>query len=308
MHTLMLRIALLWLLVLPVANLNAQDSGLSFLRIGPDGKSLALGDAGVSSASGAYATYWNPAGLAKPNTREIAFSHHIWIADVRTLALQGAFSLGSKTGIGLFVVATGAGELEARTNPGESDGFFNAQFASVGVALGRALGPVRVGVTAKYLSERIFTHSSNGYAFDFGLQSAFLNESLLAGVTYSNVGKMNQLNNVATELPRIGRAGIEIFPFKVLMEDDGSSFVNTSVILEYSENFVTDQSQVHVGVVGEVVETLTMRLGYLSNDALRSFSGGLGLAVANLSLDYALIPFEDGFGGPAHIMSLSYGW
>jgi len=307
MHS-MLRIALLLALFTWVAPANGQDSGLSFLRIGPDGKSLALGDAGVSSAKGAYATYWNPAGLANAGAREVAFSHHIWIADVRTLALQGAFSLGAKTGLGLFVVATGAGNLEARTGPGESDGFFNAQFASGGVALGHAFGPVNAGITLKYLSERIFTHSSNGYAFDFGLQSSFLDESLLVGVTYSNLGKMNQLNNVATELPEIGRAGIEFFPFKVLMEDDGTSFLNTSVLVEYSQNFVTDQAQVHVGLSGEVVETLAVRLGYLSNDALRSFSGGLGLSVANLTLDYAIIPFEDGFGGPAHIMSLSYGW
>ncbi len=287
-------------------SVQAQDSGLSFLRVGPDAKSLALGDAGVASAEGAYATYWNPAGLARPGTREVAFSHHIWIADVRTLALQGAFSLGKKTGLGLFVVATGSGDLEARTAPGASDGFFNAQFVSTGLSLGHSFGRLRAGATIKYLSERIFTNSANGYAFDFGLQTSFLDESVLAGVTYSNLGKMDELNVVATKLPKLFRSGIEFFPFRVLMEADGSPMLNTSVLLEYSRNFATEQTQIHVGLSAEVLETVSARLGYLSNDALRSFSAGLGIDISNLLVDYAIIPFEDGFGGPAHIMTVAY--
>jgi hypothetical protein len=284
----------------------SQDSGLAFLRLGPDAKSLALGDAGVASSEGAYATYWNPAGLARPGVREVAFSHHIWIADVRTLALQGAFSIGDKMGLGLFIVATGSGDLEARNAPGESDGFFNAQFVSTGISLGRSFGRIRAGATVKYLSERIFTSSANGYAFDFGLQTSFLSESVLAGVTYSNIGKMNELNVVATKLPKLLRSGVEFFPFRILTESDGAQLLSTSILIEYSRNFATEESQIHVGLSGEVLETVSARLGYLSNDALRSFSAGIGLDISNLLVDYAIIPFENGFGGPAHIMTVAY--
>ena len=303
-------VVLMTLLVLgaPSKNADAQDSGLSFLRIGTDAKALALGDGGVASAAGSSATYWNPAGLARSGVRQVSFSHHIWIADVRTLALQSAFSVGQKTGVGFFVVATGAGDLEARTNPGASEGFFNAQFVSTGVSLGRTLGPLRAGATVKYLSERIFTSSANGYAFDFGLQASLLDESVLVGATYSNLGKMDALNVVATKLPEIARTGIEVFPFRILTEADGEQLFNTSLAVEWSRNFVTDESQFHVGISGEVLETVTARLGYLSNDALRSFSAGLGLDIANLLVDYAIIPFEDGFGGPAHIMTVAYSW
>ncbi|MDA1029122.1 MAG: PorV/PorQ family protein [Bacteroidetes bacterium] len=302
----MKRLALILLVFFLTLGVNAQDSGLSFLRLGPDARSLALGDAGVASSEGAYATYWNPAGLARPGNREVAFSHHIWIADVRTLALQGAFSLGPKTGIGLFVVATGSGDLEARTAPGESDGFFDAQFVSSGLSLGHSFGPIRVGATVKYLSERIFTNSANGYAFDFGLQTSFLEESLLFGATYSNLGKMEELNVVATKLPELFRTGVEIFPFRILMESDGSPLLNTSLMVEYSQNFATEQAQIHVGLSAEVLETVSARLGYLSKDALRSFSAGLGMEISTLVVDYAIIPFEDGFGGPAHIMTVGY--
>ncbi|NQV74398.1 PorV/PorQ family protein [bacterium] len=287
---------------------SAQDSGLSFLRLGPDARALALGDAGVASASGARATYWNPAGLASSMSKQVSFSHHIWIADVRTLALQSSFPLGEKTGVGFFVVATGAGDLEARTNPGASEGFFNAQFVSTGVSVGRSFGFVRAGATVKYLSERIFTSSANGYAFDFGLQSSFMDESFVAGVTYSNLGKMDALNVVATKLPKIARAGVEFYPFRILTETDGEQLLSTALSIEWSRNYVTEEAQFHIGLSGEVLETVTARVGYLSNDALRSISAGLGLDIANLLVDYAIIPFEDGFGGPAHIMTVGYTW
>ncbi|MBT3449064.1 MAG: PorV/PorQ family protein [Bacteroidetes Order II. Incertae sedis bacterium] len=286
----------------------AQDSGLSFLRLGTDAAALARGDAGVASSTGASATYWNPAGLASVGAKELGLSHHVWIADVRTYAFQSSFPLGKRSGVGFFVIATGSGDLESRQTPGESEGVFQAQFVSSGLSYARSFGKVKTGMTVKYLSERIFSSSANGYAFDFGVQSGLFNDGLLLGASFSNLGKMEKLNVEATQLPRIGRAGVELFPFRVLTETDGKPLLNTSVIVELSRNFVTEESQLHVGVSGEVLDTVTARVGYLTNDALRDFSAGLGIEITELIFDYALLPFEDGFGGPAHILTLTYSW
>jgi len=291
-----------------VVSVEAQDSGLSFLALGPDAKALARGDAGVASTTGAFATYWNPAGLATEGVREVALSHHVWIADIRTYALNAGFSIGEKAGLGVFAIATGSGDLEARQRPGESDGLFDAQFVSAGISLGRAFGPVRIGSTVKFLSERIFTNSANGYGFDFGLQTELLEGSVLLGATYSNLGKMEKLNAQATELPELGRVGIEIFPFRMITAVDGEMLLSTSILLEVSRNYVTERTNLHVGLSGEVLETVTARVGYLSNDFLRDYSAGVGVEVTDLTFDYAILPFENGFGGPAHILTLSYAW
>ncbi len=289
-------------------SVRAQDSGLSFLALGTDAKALARGDAGVASATGAFATYWNPAGLATPGAREVALSHHVWIADIRTYALNAGFSVGEKAGIGVFAIATGSGDLEARQQPGESDGLFDAQFVSAGVSLGRAFGPLRIGSTVKFLSERIFTNSANGYGFDFGIQTELRDGSVKFGATYSNLGKMEKLNAQATELPELGRVGIEIFPFRMITAVDGEMLLSTSVLLEVSRNYVTERTNFHAGLSGEVLETVTARIGYLSNDFLRDYSAGVGIEVTDLTFDYAILPFENGFGGPAHILTLNYAW
>lgn len=286
----------------------SQDSGLSFLTLGTNAEALARGDAGVATTTGAFATYWNPAGLAGGSGHQLALSHHVWVADVRTYALNAGFSLGEKSGVGLFMIATGAGDLEARQQPGESDGTFDAQFVSAGASVAHRFGPLRTGMTVKFLSERIYTNAASGYGFDFGVQGSMAGESVHFGATYSNLGKMQELNVEATELPKTARVGIEVFPFRMITALDGAAFLSTSLLLEVSRNFVTESTRMHVGLSGEVLETVTARVGYLSNDYLRDFSAGVGIDVADLVFDYALLPFEDGFGGPAHILTLTYGF
>ena len=287
---------------------RSQDNGLAFLRIGVDAEGLARGDAGVASAHNAFATYWNPAGLASDTGNQVAVSHHIWIADVRTYAAAAKFALGEKTGVGIAMTATGAGDLQARESPGEALGFFDAQFVSAGLSLGRRIGVLRAGVSVKYLSERIYTNSANGYAFDVGVQAGLLDGGLNVGAALQNVGKMERLNAQATRLPRILRAGVELFPFRILAYLDDTPLLNTALLLETTYNTVTESTQFHVGLSGEVLETVTVRAGYLSDDVLRDFSFGVGLVVSELTFDYALLPFEQGFGGPAHVFSVAFAY
>lgn len=285
----------------------AQDSGLSFLTLGVDAEALAKGDAGVASSDGASASYWNPAGLAGTRS-EVGVSHHVWIGDTRTYALNGAFSVGQRSGIGVSIVATGAGDLEARQQPGESDGLFDAQFVSAGASFGHQFGPVRAGIGVKFLSERIFTNSANGYGFDVGVQTELLNESVHIGAVMANMGSMEELNVEATELPRLLRVGAEVFPFRAITALDGEVFLSTSLLAEVSHNYVTERTQWHFGLSAEVLETVTARVGYLSDDFLRDVSAGVGVEVSDIWFDYAVLPFEDGFGGPAHILTVRYGF
>ena len=119
---------------------------------------------------------------------------------------------------------------------------------------------------------------------------------------------MGKLNAEATELPNIVRVGVEVFPFQMVTAIDGASLLSTSLIFEVSRNYVTEETQLHVGISGEVLETVTARVGYLSNDPLRKYSVGIGLEITDLVFDYSVLPFEDGFGGPAHILTLTYSW
>jgi len=286
----------------------AQESGLAFLRIGTNAAAGAMGDAQVSNSRDAFSTYWNPAGLAAATSNSVALSHHIWIASTRTYSLAGRFASGLNGGFGLFVTALDSGDLEARNGPGAPEGIFDAQFVSVGGAYGRTLGSLRLGATIKYLSERIFTNSADGYAFDFGFQVDLLQDGLKLGAALQNIGKMSRLSAEATELPRTIRAGASLYPFRILAMADGTVLLNAFLTGEISHVLPTETTRLHLGAAAEVVELVTVRAGFITNDSLRGFTIGGGLGSNGFLFDYAFMPFDGGFDGPGHVLTLLYEW
>ena len=299
--------ALVSVTMLSDQNANAQDSGLPFLEIGVNAEAAAMGDANVTSNSTAFSSFWNPAGLADQSGNSASLSHHIWIADDRSYALATRFGSGETGGIGLFVLANTIGDIEQRDGPGPAIGTFSAQYLATGVGYGRVLGPVRIGASAKYVSERILEVSARGYAIDAGFQADIVADQVVVGAAITNFGSINELSTVESTLPTTIRGGVTIFPFRMIMEDD-TRMVNSMVTAEVSYNEPASETRLHIGAGAEVVEMVTLRAGYITNDELRGFSAGLGLSISEFHFDYAMVPFENGFGGPGHIMSLTYFW
>lgn len=295
------------LVVLPA---QGQDGGLSFLRIGVNAEAGAMGDAQVAQSRDAFSTYWNPAGLPAAERNSAAVSYYRWIADTGTYAAATRFRVGERGGLGLFATAMGSGDLEAREVPGEPDGTFGVQFVSTGASYGHQVGPLRGGVTAKFLTERIHNRSSNGYAFDFGLQADVMGGGVHLGAVLQNVGKMSELVVESTQLPRAVRAGIGIYPLKVLLSEGDVPLLETLLVAQVSHFLDPDEgrTQVHVGLSVAVLETIDVRAGYISNDALRSLSFGTGFDYEGFIFDYGFALFESGFGGPGHLLTFGYSW
>lgn len=302
----LLRYCLFLLLFIPLTA-TAQQSGLAFLRIGPNAEASAMGDAQVASSQDAFSVYWNPAGLAAPNTNSVAATHRIWVGTLRAYDGFARFQAGKNGGIGLSVTATNSGDLEAREGPGAPDGTFRAGFFSMAAAYGYQLGPLRAGVTAKYITERIFDEKSRGFAVDLGLQATLLQNSLQLGAVVQNIGEMSELAQEATTMPRMVRVGAAVFPLRIVTDDDDALF-DLSLIGEVSHLFPDEVTRYHLGASAQLFDILFIRAGLMTNDALRKYSFGLGLHYNAFAFDYALLPFESGFGDPGHLISLIYFW
>ena len=299
--------ALLIALVFYAIPAYAQDTGLSFMRIGVNAKASAMGDAQVAATHNAFATYWNPAGLAdSPNT--IGVSHRIWVGDVRAYDIAARLPSGSIGAWGIAFTATDSGNLEARESPGPPDGTFSAQFISASVSYARNFKNLRVGLTAKYLRERIFNTSASGYAFDVGVQLDVLRELATFGATLRNTGRMSALEQQRTPLPRILQGGVAVHPFQIFAEDDGTRILDLMVTAEVSHLFSSNFTRFHGGISVTIMELVDLRSGYITRDELRDFTFGLGLLFSTIIVDYAYIPFEEGFSDPGHVLSISYSW
>ena len=301
---LLLSIALLF--VLAAAPAHGQDTGLGLLRVAPDAAGGALADARVAASRDAFSTLWNPAGLAAASRNSAAISHRIWVADVRSYAVAARFRAGQRGGLGLAVLATDLGDFEARQQPGDPDGLFSVSSLSIGASYGRRLGPLRAGATVRYLSEQIFEASANGYAVDAGVQLDLLSEKLTLGAALQNAGQMTELETRATRLPTTLRAGATFSPLRLLSED-ADVLLDVTLAAEVSHDVPNEATRLHAGTAA-VFDLVSIRLGYLSDDELRSLTGGIGLAVGGLVFDYALLRFASGFDGPGHLLTLHYTW
>lgn len=287
---------------------QAQDAGLAFLRLGVNASAMAVGDAQTALSRDAFSVYWNPAGLAGASSNSVALTHHIWVANTRHYTAAARFRAGRRGGVGLFVTATDS-ELEQRSRPTtEPDGTFSVSGFTASAAYGRAVGPVRAGVAVKYLTERIFGYSSNGYAVDAGLQYDLGADFASFGVALQNLGSMSELAEDATELPTMLRGGVAVSPVSVRADADGASVLDATFIAEVSHVLPDDDTRVHLGTAVDVLELVTLRAGYVTNDDLRSLTFGGGLMLEGLQFDYAFLPFEEGFEGPGHVLSLLYAW
>jgi hypothetical protein len=73
------------------------------------------------------------------------------------------------------------------------------------------------GLQAKYLYEKYYLYSADGFGLDLGIKKENLFENISWGLVIQNLGKMSALKEEATKLPMIVRTGVSyLLPFQIL--------------------------------------------------------------------------------------------
>lgn len=293
------KIILILLLTFPVL-LTAQgsgSSGLAFLKLGADARTVSLSDLGATPSFGTASLFYNPAFLSD-SSGFVNFSHNSYIQDVSAENFGVTFKiLGAP--FGLSFNTTSVSDIEIRNRPGEPSGTFSAHYFSAALSSAFDLTKfLRFGVTAKYLYEGMFTDESYGYAFDFGLKSASLVKNLQLGFVARNIGKMNNLRSVPTEVPAGIRLGAEYsLPVNSL---------NFQITLLGGAQEYLKESKMHLHGGAEITykNQFAFRIGYASNYDSKSLSAGLGIKWKNISFDYAYVPYNYNLGS-VHFITIS---
>jgi hypothetical protein len=279
------------------------NSGMAFLKLGVSGRGVSMGDAMSSLVEGAAATYYNPAGLLPPtasNTEtQLMFMHKEWIQDSRTEFLGAALPLGAASALGVSVVSTTVSDIEVRTQPGPPNATFTARNFSAGLSYAQAVGEaIRLGLTAKFLYEKILVDESSGYAVDLGAQVKTPVENLTAGVVLANLGTMSKLQSEKTTLPAMLRVG----PAYSIGLSDNEYTVNVAV--DYMNVFPEKHSYLNTGAEFMFGRLLAVRGGYQFGSDGRGLSLGMGVCYGIVGLDYAYSHLAQDLGN-THTLSLA---
>lgn len=165
-------------------------AGASELRIPVGTRSMALGGAVVSDASGAEALFYNPAGIAVGEGTDIFFDHMGYLNSMK-VEYVGLTSHAMGGVIGVSFKALQVGDIIVTTEdaPDGTGEISSPVFSVAQVAFAKQMTDhVRVGGSFSVVSERVLQESATGLAFDFGFQYNPLWKGLNFGFTMKNIG------------------------------------------------------------------------------------------------------------------------
>lgn len=300
---------------------KAGTTAVPLLKVDVGAHAVGMGSAYVSVVEDATAMFWNPAGLARVQGNEAVFSHAQWFADIGMSYAAVAVNLGPLGNVGVSGQFETMDEME-RTTLLEPDGtgeMFGAGSFAFTLSYARNLTDrFSIGMSGKFIHERIYHSTAKGAALDIGALFDTQFHGMKIGMSITNYGTKMRMggrdmetqkdpdptvtgNNEnipayfrtdAFDLPLLFRVGVSV---DVLKGAGKSNLILAADALHPND----DVESVNVG--GEYVfdRKVSLRAGYKSlfaGDSEEGLSLGAGLRLPiggrlNLALDYAYREF-----------------
>ena len=265
-------------------NEGPGNTGLSFLKLGVTSRAISLGEAVVSSSNDASAVNYNPAALFLGQNVNVLVMHNESILGDKTEYFAAKLRM-SKFAFGLGINTTSVKDIEVREIPGPPIDKFDARNFALGISAAYKINEMlQLGITGKFIYEKIYIDNASGFAGDIG--AIYSKGNLSAGIALANFGSMTELRSESTKLPSSVRIGASyLFDLPKL-----SAGVRVGV-----DGFkVLDGGKFHANSGAEFVykDLLTIRAGYQSGYENKSFMAGIGLKYKGINLDYAFVPYK----------------
>jgi len=297
-------------------NPNIGTAGAQFLKIPVGPRAAAMAGAVVSNSDDASSLFWNPAGIVGVKSGALFAAHADWWATVKlnhAAYVQSFDDIGS-FGVSVTVLSMDAMEVTTEDDPEGTGQTFDAQDVMIGASYARRLTTeFSVGVTAKYIQQRIWNESASGVAFDVGTQYRIGFRDLTIGMSMSNFGANMTYagrdlsvdytvdpNNSNVRLAPASLAAEE-FPlplyFQVGISMSPYTSENFSVLLAADVAHPNDnQERVNVGAEVTVLGQLFLRGGYRFGYDIEKATMGVGVALplgsVSLTADYAYAMYD----------------
>jgi long-subunit fatty acid transport protein len=315
MKTLTVGIALVMCLLLVPPGAQAQTfnkagrASFQFLKIGIGARQTALGEAGISVVRDINAVYWNPAGITGIASSQASFSYNKWFADLNYIAGAVGVRWGDVGIIGISYANLGYGDIPealATSESGSSDTRTGATFTGndmeIGLTFARQFTDnLSIGVTAKYLHEKLFIYSVNSFAFDVGtfydtkfkgIKFAMSAQNFSKSVQFLSVGSRKEGYDIPL-LFNIG-ASIDLVNPTDAFVSMGEQHLLTLAVETVNSNDYGERW--NVGAEYVFADFLALRAGYRFNYDDGNTSLGVGvhkqLGDFDLRVDYSYVSYQ----------------
>jgi len=273
---------------------KAGTSGLSFLKLGIGARPTGMGEAFTSISGDIFSLYWNPAGVARHTGTEFAFMHNQWFQDV---SLEyAAFCFGYKKNVfGLSLTLSQVANLERREGPTENPiSYFDEHDLSLVFSWSRKINDkLDLGVSTKFLYEKIDFSSATGLGFDLG-GIYRIRSNIQFGGAILNLGSKMKFEQESFNLPTSYKIGAAYLGHEKHFNGD---FILSMDLVKPNDNDL----RVNLGGEYTYKEKFTLRSGYQIGYDDKNISLGLGLKIRKYAIDYAFVPFSSDLGNSHRI-------
>jgi hypothetical protein len=297
-------------------NSNLGTSGAQFLQIPVGGRAAAMAGACIASASDASALFWNPAGIVNVRSNDVFFGHTEWWASIQlnhAAYVHTTEDLGS-FGVAMSVLSMDKMEVTTELQPEGTGQFFDAQDIMIGATYARRLTEdFCVGLTVKYVGQRIWNETASGMAFDVGTQYKIGFRDLTIAMSMTNFGgdltydglDLNRKYDASTQFANNrlspARLAADGYPlplhFQVGLSMTALSMEQFEVLLATDVTHPNDNSErVNVGTEIRVLDQFFVRGGYRFGYDIENATFGAGVSVplgdTRLFFDYAYALYD----------------
>ncbi|MFQ6674792.1 MAG: PorV/PorQ family protein [Fidelibacterota bacterium] len=277
-----------------------------FLKIGVSARSAGMGGAYIAVVSGADATFYNPAALARIRGTAIAFNHTEWFAGINHEFAAVARTFGRLGTLGVSVTALYTDMMEVRT-PLQPDGtgetFFSGNLR-VGISYSRFLTDrVTFGGTLNTITMSLYRgFMAQAYSADISILYTTLFRGFRFGMKIANFGSDVKFVNESYPLPTNFTFGLAV---------NAVELPDQRLLVSFSAVKPNDgQPLGQAGTEWNYHDFLFLRAGYpLNHDvATSSFGGGIQLRLGGnlMNVDYAYSGFN--LLGAAHRFGVRMNW
>lgn len=306
------RIVYVWILMMAIMAIFgkvaiAASSGgrtaADFLQIGLGARAAGMGGAFSAASDDAGAAYWNPAGLTSVSGGEVLMGHFSWYQDIKMEYGALAFKTSDRSSVAVSITYLGYGQIDGYDISGNSTGEQIAAYDwAGGLSFGYRLNQnLSLGVTGKFINQRLDDVSGSAFALDLGVRYEF-ERFTVAGVV-ANLGSGMDFDGVTEKLPTSARLAITAHPF-------GPSFGSSLELDNRFQGGVVFKHGVEYCYDGQYF----VRTGYtyLPQADQRIFgqgmSFGVGARFGRAVVDYAFTPGEKYASEDLHRLSLKLQW
>lgn len=310
------------------AQQKLAQAGMDFLNVATDPRAEGMGEAVTSLDGNSTSMFFNTAGMARlTSIATISVGQVDWIAGIKHFFASAAFSPfhGEYGVIGIDMRSVNYGDLQETIIANNQQGFqdigtFSPSAYSVGIGYAKALSDkFSVGGNVNYVTQNLgqsitnitstggyveSTSKMNVVSFDFGMLYRTGFKSLAFGMDIRNFSRELKYVQETFDLPLIFNIGISMNVLDMWNVNSKSQSLILAVDATHPRDY---PEQLNVGAEYTFMQVVSLRAGYMFNNNVYGFAGGVGLheniGGVNVGIDYSWTPFTGGF---ADVQRLSF--